>query len=385
MNLRHILTFGSALLLGACDLSSTTNPDNRQAGTSSETQTSLQALADGLQTIVMNNQKSSAARSTAAVANSDTFTFDSYNLGMDWIRPYFIQRTQSWILFPGTDSAQRVSVSRHINSKNDWFDSSFTLLANNTTFRLSGSGRSRNGIGYEWKYVDSSDLPSSFPNRNRIIVEASLVIRFDKRWKVLYTPHVCQNEQQCDLMAVFQNGNQVGWMSFTKNGAESGERISVLVCKLFDLNRNRVHPTQIPADSFWLGESLGVKFGDGRIDNNGKDLLIPYRWQFLPGATKHKPGDTAFDIDSIAGLPRFTIDSTPSNPCRFEEIVPITFSSDSGAGTAIIHDVANCLSHNKGILDLQRGWSWATYSDSSTHSGMVSINEYPLTFPVVTK
>ncbi len=286
MNPRYFLPLLAALalaicaLLAGCDTSATLGTDLRQAGTSSETQTSLQALADSAHNIsLLTGSNNYATRK--ATAQTDTF-IGSYST--TYGDPHY-QSSKIYRLYNPS------LVSRYddqLIESDIEYKISTGIDEMNIIILQTGSGTTRSGVSFSFHIaapIDRTRLMYTPPNGGIAIAgHPDVLYTINSRWEIIVPGPVYENEF-ANNAPVYENNLQIGWL-IHKRGCGYTPLINFKSYDLVDLNGNRFDPKIKLPSRDWPNDSLGFFWDKPLADTNKQDLLLNYHWKFLKGTSQ---------------------------------------------------------------------------------------------------
>lgn len=333
MNTQNFLAMTIFVMLAGCDTSATLGTDLRRAGTSSETQTSLQALADSIAELRFAQKKNEfAARqqdpTMTPVGNLRAF---AYITGM-WATISY--DTDSLFL---NNSASSVQSERMINTNVDYY----TLMVYPTQSPLAsaeGFGEARSGFKFSFRTFDDSDRVRLNYQTTQITSEYQcwndILFRLGNRWETIFPG---SDNPPLEKLPIFENSKQVGWLINPALHSTTGGGPRYVFFQGFngyqvtDMLGYPYFPTPLKTTKHWIFDSLGV-FADAPYpDSTGEDLLMPYRWSFLPGTAQ------IIQHSKNAAIAEFEKkDAADLNHPNGQYPVEISFPSDTGCGIARI-------------------------------------------------
>lgn len=311
-----------ALVLAACD-SKTLEAE----GTSSETQTELQALADSIAMIHAPGQPNLPPVAGRALRASESEIIGEVNT-LYWYG--FDARTNSMGAYISSNRSRVVGLdSVEFLDSVRWIDGAMDLLRVRRTLRLpsgvgvlqeeTAAGTTRTGFRFLRTLLASEDRarlaldPRRFPTGDN---EATLYA-LGNGWE-LAIPETWTTYP--DSFPLFRNGKPVGWM-IQSPGTPLQRPVNDLSGYVVHDREGRKHLARsLPVRTGWIADSLGVFWGDSHLDPQAGDLRLDVRWRFLPGTVA-----SVHTLDSTGLRIWDPLDSTL-------QVASVVFDRDVGAG-----------------------------------------------------
>lgn len=382
MRHRRMFQIAIALSLWGCDATLAPAP---QAGTSSETQTSLAArasiqdLADSLaQAINLGHPNVSSRR--AALAAPPLSTFDTVGSTFYYVRsysfrPYLNSGYSNGVIHVGTDSIVPIRFEWTTNSYADSWDSTYMDPTNQVALRQTGGVRSRIGLTFDWNPVPTSLVPEKAkrPFVVRLAETPSSVFQkivFGNRWSIYALDRLPAGHPDIDSIPIFDGSNQIGWMDVrgVHGYIPDGLLNAFQTATVRDLGGRIVRPRPLPIPRFWLGDSLGIFYGDLQPSTDSDDLVLPYRWRFHPGTAALLQAATEFVP------PRFSTFCDSLGACARTMELALEFPADSGTSSIVLHGISQSMHLANGRLET----SWSALDNQSV---IVEVRDWALTYP----
>jgi predicted small secreted protein len=322
MNVRQFLTLAICALLAGCDTSATLGTDVRQAGTSSETQTALQELADNVRGTPAAPMTNAAARQMLTDDRDPEYW---NNVADSWISSCWAQVEE---LVPSVSSHPYGKGYIWYSVRNDCAtDRSGAAIAPGYRGfmqarahqdRLDSSGYLENLDGLYWRNSDSGTMtngrwwgtysypsgfvldvdirvdPSRFPDEG--MIETSRRFSFEKgRYLILDEKSLDEARRTCSPILDREQNAEIGRFCLDSFGTTT----------VFDAIGNRVKPR---ATSTQIHDSMGIRLLNQRIDGDTMrfELRIqtPETSYLKPVLTQLWVGGTLNDFaDSLFTLP----------------------------------------------------------------------------------
>lgn len=320
-----------------------------QAGTSSETQTALQAFADSLSTIRMpvSGQTAAARRSSTSDTSVywDVSTFrdpmrlgyfaDSYYWGpsgaadpQGGVPPYWqanvAERYQWDSVVAGPEGPRQRFAKTRVTPAVHWHEED--MIAQKDSLWLHGEGVTRWGFRWSFREMDASDFDRLGLSREaKPFRMRPRLYSFGEEWQVAVLD---ADYEPFDTLPLYRDGVRVGYLSLLPGhpGGMSIDNWSDY--GIFDSDGRQYIPRPLGKPSGpWPYDSLGVVWGALQADGSG-GWILPYRWQFLPGAARAlATGGCVCSVTVTQGLPWLgdRVDS-------MARTIPIeTFPTDKGS------------------------------------------------------
>lgn len=298
--MKRLVSLLMGLSLVSCD-----SGTKHTEGTSSETQSSLQALADSLAEIDYAAAFEAApalASRTSSEAILNPAKPPSWRIwyGWDLETGARISRLQSTHFYlAGVDSELIMDTIRFVDStknvriaiKRLW--TSF-LDGQHWERMLESTTEGWTRAGFHYRSVrlsveDRSRLSLDarlYPTDNWEAWDNAVLFSLGSEWELVATPLL-----RTDSLPLFRNGALTGWAVKLPGLFPSWPVFDFDGYRVWDLQGGLVNPRTLEPRSGWLGDSLGIFWGDMSLDSTGSDLLVPFRWRFLPGTIAGVQGD----------------------------------------------------------------------------------------------
>ncbi len=339
MNTPIVLATTFTLMLVGCDATATLGTDPRRAGTSSETQTSLQAFADSVSQVqLLGGETVIAARQMTPQGTTTSSSYIDYS-SLSGFRQedVFVQ-----------DELHTLRNNRAINENVEYRVSS---LCNRDSMFPSQTGSGSTRAGFTFSFHDLTDeeriqLQYPIPTAETFMKgkqPPDVLFRLGSRWKVI-VPGPFYIDSRENFLRVYQNDTLIGWM-ISKSSSRLFPVIDFGDYIVTDLDGNQYAPNFGMASGSWPYDSLGFYWGSPRADTNGRDLLLPYRWKFLAGTSR------LLRKAHATKLPAIVFDNN-GGPVAYTFSVDVT--SDTGAAFARIPG---------GATALRSPYGWGAYID----------------------
>lgn len=357
-----------ALSLAACD--STTSSTGAQ-GTSSETQTILQALADSLLVV----------RVPDAPSTSDAAPLLAAGRGSaegPWVPTAFERTTFAyWTEDPGGrnayvsrvsarpegdvlalyDTARHLTAELELRTRARWVQTGSDQQIDVAASTLESEVTTRDGFRFEWRRLEPADRESLRLDTLGIVsqypFQQSILYIFEGGWNLVVP------DASSRLLPLLRGGRIAGWLE---------PRDSTWTIPIKDFSRWRVRDLEggvflgrdLPRKASWEGDSVGLFFGTPRADSTGTRLVVPYRWRLLPGTVATAAEGGAPRLEGFAEGASFAFEG-------------FAIPADSGSGVA----VGSGGVHDGRLLRTRLTTSWAAKGSS----GILQRFEYSLEVP----
>jgi len=305
MNFRQFLaTTSCCAMLSACDDSAGLGTDTRLVGTSSETQTALQALADSLATIKLSDRPNAAAtRFTnrqmlsddslpkASKLYFDDPSFETPMLFADYTRPFnmsiridsaFAFQTRYAPIEIGPQGARQVQETQMATSM--IFLHQWEVASTKDTTNLYGSGTTRSGFAFSYKSIDSTEAACYlYPRRRVRDIFRPRLYTFGQGWHVV-VPGGFFGLAGDDTLPLYRGRALVGWMIC--NGQSATRPVwDFSKYIVHDLEGRAYPPRDIGTISPWAFDSMGLFFT--QLHKNGdSSVSATYSWNLFPGTAE---------------------------------------------------------------------------------------------------
>jgi len=350
--LRQILSITTVCgLLTSCD----TAKPVQDAGTSSETHSSLQAFADSLALARVPEDSTAIAGRMKMYGNPDVPIpgYDAYYSTLSDGSRFAAQIIVRETVFPEIErTVFRSGPDCMIQ------DTQLVVQGIGRPKAFHGNGLTRAGFRFSWRMLDSAEYPGYGQNVH-VGLNPALVYEFGKRWKVI-VPSM-ELAKWFDSLKVFgdQGYRQIGWLVRSDyvwvRPINDWSKFQVV-----ELEGGTIHPGKLPTTTGWPADSLGIFPTGMKWAPDGSTLLLPFHWNLLPGTAANvalsQETNCRVKLRRGPAMPQLSVQDSII-------AVPFRLAADSGSDTVRIHNAKSALDSGMAVVQ----WPSDCFSRDSTY------------------